>query len=198
MNLFEQAGTVYDYEEYGGLMEELVAAGKTTGPDQSPALIHYTSLNLHRMLRWEKTFELPEAVAALAKKVPVQTWWVITEPWCGDSSQILTILHKIAAASEMNIYLRIVLRDENPGIMDKYLTHGSRSIPKLVAIDQLGNELFTWGPRPQKVQQIVDQWKADPDGVGYEELKTKVHLWYGKNKGVDIVDELAAMMKQSL
>ena len=34
-----------------------------------------------------------------------------------------------------NINLKVVLRDENPALMNQFLTNGSMSIPKLVVLD---------------------------------------------------------------
>ena len=86
-----------------------------------------------------------------------------------------------------NIDLRILLRDENPDIMDIYLTNGTRSIPKLVAFDENGNQLFEWGPRPKEAQRLIDQWKGE--GIVKPELYEKLHLWYGRNRGKELEEE---------
>ncbi len=46
--------------------------------------------------------------------------------------------------------LRIIFRDDNPELMNRYLTNGSKSIPKLIAFDKANSELFTWGRDPNK------------------------------------------------
>ena len=60
---------------------------------------------------------------------------VLTEGWCGDAAQVLPVINKIASLSDF-IDLKIILRDEHEELMNKFLTNGSKSIPKLVAIDE--------------------------------------------------------------
>lgn len=57
---------------------------------------------------------------------------VIAEPWCGDVYRELPTAVRISDASGMD--LRIFLRDENPDIMDEFLSNGgkSRAIPVFV------------------------------------------------------------------
>lgn len=151
-------------------------------------LLEYTKLNLHRSARVEKTYTVnPNLSEALAKIDKPQLWMVITEDWCGDSAQNLPYIAKIAACSSL-IDLRILLRDDNLDIMDLYLTNGkSRSIPKLVAFDEEGIEIFQWGPRPKEAQDFVD--KAKKEGLAKNEFIEQLHLWYGRNRGKGIESE---------
>jgi Thioredoxin len=56
----------------------------------------------------------------------------IAEAWCGDVFRELPTIARIAEAAGMD--LRIFLRDENPDIMDEFLSNGgkSRAIPVFV------------------------------------------------------------------
>ena len=123
-----------------------------------------------------------------------QLWMVITEPWCGDSAQNLPYIAKISGLNG-NIDLRIVLRDSNPDIMDEYLTNGTRSIPKLVAFNSEGDELFTWGSRPKAAQELV--LKLREEGIVKPELYEKLHLWYGRNKGRDLESEFTEILQKA-
>lgn len=194
-NTFGTVSRAFSYEEFVSFTAHLVESGKTTGPDQSPEMLEYTKLNLQRMRRWEKTFKADEALAVQIKNAAPQIWWVITEPWCGDSAQIITQLAAIAQASEGAITLKIILRDENLSVMDQYLTNNSRSVPKLVSVNESGEELFNWGPRPEKAQYIVTNWKKKPEGKTYDELKTEIHLWYTKDKGQSLQREIAEKLQ---
>jgi len=194
MNPFQNLHHWFSYAQFLALTEELVAAGKTTGPDQSPEMVTYTRLNLHRMQRWDKTFAVPEALQNLTHSSRPQIWWVITEPWCGDSASILPQLAAIAAASEGHIELRIILRDEHPAIMDRYLTNGSRSIPMLVSMAEDDMQLFVWGPRPAALQQVVNAWKAQPGEKNFEDLKTEVQQWYNRDKGEHLTGEISGQL----
>lgn len=190
MSNFNDVQSFYTYPKYMGLMEQLVAEGKTSGSVQSETLIYYTGLNLQRSQRWNKTFTVDAPLAAMLSKAPAQVWWVITEAWCGDSAQNLPIINKIAEASGGSIDLRIVLRDEHSEIMDKYLTNGGRSIPKLIAENTDGVELFTWGPRPAEAQKIITDWKAGNGAPTHEQAEKDLHLWYAKDKGQSLLKEI--------
>lgn len=176
------------YEEYKNYFEAGISGGIHSDADQpAKEKFEYTKLNFQRSLRIEKSYdvsdELKNAVESVNEK---QLWMVITEPWCGDSAQTLPYIGKIAAMNP-NIDLRILPRDENPDIMDTYLTNGTRSIPKLVAFDGEGNELFVWGPRPKEAQRLINQWKGE--GIVKPELYEKLHLWYGRNRGKELEEE---------
>lgn len=194
MNHFSKVGRFYNYPEFLQLIETLMAEGKTTGNNQSEKYQFYTKLNFQRMQRWNKTFQISEPFAQQLKDQPQQIWWVITEGWCGDSAQNLPGIAKMAAASEGKIELRIVLRDEHPEIMDQYLTNGSRSIPKLVAMDTAGDELFQWGPRPATAQELMMAWKQNPDGKDFDSFEKELHTWYTQNKGIELQQEIAALL----
>jgi DNA-binding MarR family transcriptional regulator len=181
------------YEAYTALFTELVANGQTTGPDQSEAFIHYTALNQQRMHRWEKTIQLLPNVEAAIRNINLpQTWLVLTEAWCGDAAHIIPVLHALAKLNPL-ITLRFLMRDENPELMDRYLTNGvSRSIPKLIAIDAATREeLFTWGPRPAPLQAIFMEMKAE--GLAYGTIKEELQRWYNKDRSVTIQEEMAAL-----
>jgi hypothetical protein len=117
---------------------------------------------------------------------------VITESWCGDSAQILPIIAK-AASLNPKIIFEIVLRDSNLEIMDCYLTNGTRSIPKLVVFDEMGNELLQWGPRPKVAQAILSNLKKE--GIAPPLLYDKLHLWYGRDRGKEIEREIIELLK---
>lgn len=197
MNIFEAAQQQYTYEQFEQLLDTLMAEGKTTGPNQSEEYLHYARLNLQRMHRWDKTFQLRPDVAESLADVPEQSWWVITEGWCGDSAQNLPAIAKMAAATQGKVQLRIVLRDEHPQIMDQYLTNGnSRSIPILVAFDKEQRQLFRWGPRPEAAQALLTAWKNNPAPVAFEEFEKEMHTWYTRDKGNAVQDELMLLLQK--
>ncbi len=122
-------------------------------------------------------------------------WIVLTEDWCGDSAQNLPYIAKFAALNK-NIDLRILLRDDNLDIMDLYLTNGkSRSIPKLIAIDSDGNELFVWGPRPAVIQDMVKAWQIE--GKSKEIWQHELHSFYAKNKGKHLEEEFIKLLSRT-
>lgn len=85
---------------------------------------------------------------------------ILTADWCGDAMVNLPIFMRLA--HESLIETRYLIRDENLELMDQYLTNGTaRSIPIIIFLDKDGNEIGKWGPRAPKVQEIVEQLKAD-------------------------------------
>ncbi len=152
-----------------------------------------TKLNLQRSNRISKTYQINEQLKDLIKSFDrTHTWMVITEDWCGDSAQNLPYIVKIAELNPL-INLRILLRDQNLDVMDLYLTNGkARSIPKLVAFDENGNELFQWGPRPKAAQEVVDQ--AIQNGLDKNTYLEKLHLWYSEDKGRTLESEFFILL----
>lgn len=182
------------YNEYRALTDELIAHGKTTGPNQSEELKHYTELNIQRMKRLDKTTVLLNEWNEVfnTMKEPVR-WKVLAEAWCGDAAQIVPVLNKIAEASNGKITMEILLRDENLELMDKYLTNGGRGIPKLICYNSNNEVLWHWGPRPQAAQQLILELKAAIKSM--DDIKTELHAWYTKDKTQHTQKELLAHFK---
>ena len=98
------------------------------------------------MKRLDKTIQLSEKTNSYTKALKKSvTWLVLTEGWYGDAAQVLPVINKIASLSDF-IDLKIILRDEHEELMNKFLTNGSKSIPKLVAIDENKKVIYSWGP----------------------------------------------------
>jgi hypothetical protein len=184
----------YTYSEYMHLMETVVLENRTTGAKQSETLSHYTKLNLARMHRLNRNATIHDLLRAAVGQIDFpQTWYILTEAWCGDAAQILPA---IVAASLSNplITVRLLLRDENSELMDAYLTNGGRSIPKLIAVDDDFNELFTWGPRPAGAQALLLEYKANPM-KSYSEFSEDIQRWYIADKTESLQIELQALLE---
>jgi hypothetical protein len=183
-----------DYKSYKALNEKMVLEKSTTGANISPMLVEYTVLNNRRMKRWDKTFKVDSTHKTIIQNFKGQTTWiVITEVWCGDAAHILPVLNKIASLNS-GINLRIILRDDNLNFMDQFLTNGSRAIPKLIAINQDFEVTGLFGPRPKSAAKLVSDFKAKY-GVVNAELKKELQLWYNKDKGQSISEELIELLK---
>lgn len=99
----------------------------------------------------------------------------ITEDWCGDAMMNNAVLRKIAEAADVDV--RVVLRDADTELIDRYLTNGGRSIPKYLVLNKDGEVLATWGPRADLVQDYVMNEKAklpEPGTEGFEEAQKAV------------------------
>ncbi len=183
------------YNEYIALVKNLAEEGKSTGPEQTEALTNYTQLNDRRMKRWDKTLKFnDEAVEQISKVDTEITWLVLTESWCGDASPALPVMHKISELNP-NISLKIILRDENVDLMNRFLTNGGMSIPKLVAIDDTIKEVVgDWGPRSKAATKLVEDYKAE-HGTLTAEFKQDLQVWYNKDKGQSVLEDLLKQLK---
>lgn len=181
----------HSYLEYRKLVSDLLSEGKSTGNEQSEALFHYSSLNETRMSRLDKTMKvIPEIKAQLIGLKNEYIWLVLSEGWCGDAAQLLPVFNKMALESNNKIELKVVLRDENPELMDCFLTNTSKSIPKLIVINKnTGAVIFHWGPRPKGALDFIKKYKAE-FGIIDEKAKSELQMWYFHDKGVSTQNEI--------
>lgn len=120
---------------------------------------------------------------------------VISEDWCGDASNLVPVIARLAEASP-RVDLRIVKRDENPDLMDAYLTDGSRSIPIVVVLDQDFRPVGRWGPRPAELQEFVLREKRAglrPNAVIYRDTRR----WYATDHGESTLRELIEVLESA-
>ena len=149
----------------------------------------YYTLNWARSSRVQKTYAISSSgLEKIQNMKNPQYWFVITEGWCGDSSQSLPVMAAIANHSNGSIDLRIVSRDAHPALLEQYLTNGSMSIPKLIATSFDGEELWQWGPRPKPASDLFNSMKQQHKEK--EDIYKALHAWYAGNKGQAIEEEL--------
>jgi len=181
------------YLNYRKVVSKLLLENRSTAIEDSQDLVDYSILNDKRMKRWDKTFKPHKDTINFLRSIDSkQTWLVISEGWCGDAAHIVPILDALAKSTD-SIELRVVLRDQNPLLMDLYLTHGARSIPKVIILDDNNEEIATWGPRPKVAAKMVVDYKEKWGGVDAD-FKKDLQLWYNKDKGRSIEKELLKML----
>ncbi len=181
--------TAIEYLQY---FEDIINEEITSVPYDNPDFLHYAKLNHSRQNRWFRTGELrEELVEALTSIREKQEWILITEPWCGDAAHSVPFIIRIAEKNPF-IELSIQLRDAGNSLIDSYLTNGSKSIPKLIVRDVEGNDLFTWGPRPNSCHQVYLERKEQ--GADFDTLKTELQKWYNENKGMDLQKEIQSLI----
>ncbi len=199
MKEFLQAGRVdrgLDFPGFVRLLERDMQTAPTEGMDETRrSRLRNAPLNYQRMSRILRTCEVPADLRRLLASISSsQLWMVLSEPWCGDSSQSIPIIAKLAECTSL-ITFRILLRDQNLDVMDQYRTAGTRGIPKLVAFDSQGNELFQWGPRPKGAQEVF--LVAKSEGLTKAQALERVHLWYARDGGRSIQEEIGALLKRT-
>jgi len=185
----------YSYEAYRTRLQSLLVEGKTSGDEQSEDLVHYSQLNETRMNRLDKTIEItPETEQFLKALDKEYIWLVLSEGWCGDAAQLLPIMNKMAQLSD-NIELKIAFRDENPLLMNLFLTNGGKAIPKLLILEKETLHLVAdWGPRPDEAVRLIVDYKAK-FGVVDEIIKAELQMWYLHDKGISTQNEIVALLK---
>ena len=191
----EVLDSAMSYDSYMNLLNELMSQGKTTGNDQSEAMVGYGKMNVQRMKRLNKTIQLkPELEQALNELTRKITFLVITEGWCGDAAQNVPVFNKLLEHTD-KIELKLILRDENLEVMDAFLTNGGRCIPKLIALDTATLEVIgTWGPRPEAAQFIVTEFRKIENGE-YSKFVKEVQLWYARDKTLSMQNEIIDLFK---
>jgi hypothetical protein len=142
----------------------------------------------HRGL-WEgihRIAVLPEWSRPLDASGAPRRLLVIAEDWCGDASNTVPVLAKLAETVP-GLELRVLRRDEYPEVMDQYLTNGTRSIPIVIALDEDFRELGHWGPRPAALQDWV---LANRATIAKPELYPQVRKWYARDRGESTLREV--------
>jgi hypothetical protein len=184
--------SVFSYSDFRRMVTDLWGRGLATGHEQKPSYLDYTKLNDHRMNRWDKHFQISvEMVQAVEEINQPRKWVLITEGWCGDSAQTAPAMAKIAAKNSL-IDFCVALRDDHEELMQLFLTNGTRSIPILVCLNESGQVLWHWGPRPKGAQELIS--KAKQEGIETVVWKEKLHLWYAQNKQQDLQFELISLI----
>jgi hypothetical protein len=190
-NIFVNEGLTYS--QYRDLIDSLLKGNKTTGEDNSEAMLHYSKMNIQRMNRVDKTAVLNEAFIQAIKKLNKNyQLLVISEGWCGDAAQIVPLFHKMTQFAPDKFALRFVLRDKNLPLIDAHLTNGGRAIPVLLLLDAEGELISKWGPRPDVLQHLLGGWKTEISDMF--ELAERLHLWYARDKTQATQQELTTLI----
>ena len=176
------------WEQYIAYFIQLLTSENPPAPYDNEAYMNYVTLNNSRQERWLKKGKLNEELVAKIKAIDTpQTWYVITEPWCGDASHSVPFFYLLAKENPL-IEFKIVLRDTAPFMIENYLTNGGKSIPKVVIKNEKDEDLFVWGPRPKAAQELYLSMKNA--NLPFEEQKIKLQQWYNKDKGVSLQNEM--------
>ncbi len=186
------------YQDYFNLFEKNRNQNlNSSSTEEEIVRINNIKLNYQRSLRIHKTYNPSEKIIDTIKQiVSPQIWMIISENWCGDSAQNIPYIIEFVKHNPL-IEIKMILRDQNPDIMDEYLTDGNlRSIPKLIAFDIDGNEIFQWGPRPRSANNLVAN--AKKEGILKEEYMKLLHKWYANNKGEELESELLELITENI
>lgn len=137
---------------------------------------------------------VPEWAREEAARLPGE--WrvlVISEDWCGDASNTVPVIARLAEAAP-GMEMRVAKRDERPELMDGHLTAGARSIPLAVVLDAGFRPVGRWGPRPAALQEFVLREKRAGLRPA-EEIYRDVRGWYARDRGESTVREVLAVIE---
>jgi hypothetical protein len=85
---------------------------------------------------------------------------VIAEAWCPDVFRGVPVVARIAEASGLT--MKVVLRDENPDIMDEFLLNGrARAIPVAVFYTRDHRYIAHWIERPAVAHEEIARLRAE-------------------------------------
>lgn len=116
---------------------------------------------------------------------------VLADDWCGDAVNTLPVVARLAEAAP-NLELRLLGREEMPELMDRHLTHGARSIPVVILLDEAGVERGWWAPRPRPLQEWFERLgRGMEKTLRYRELRR----WYARDRGVTTANEIADLVR---
>lgn len=183
-------------EEFVQLTHEIINSEEKEPPYDKEDYINFTQVNLRRYEGFSKKVELSdEIVKAVSSGKENWKFVLLNEPWCSDGSFSQPVIQKIAEASDGAIELKILLRDKHPEVMDRFLTNGGKSIPKLVILNQANEVMGTWGPRPNELQTQVIEMANNPDATLEDKIKL-TNRWYNKDKGNALQMELIQILQE--
>ncbi len=130
-----------------------------------------SSKNVERMRVFYDEFEFDEETAAFFNgRTPLQVL-VIAEDWCPDVAQNAAMIAKISDEVP-GMELSVVLRDDNPDLMNEFLTDGRKRIPVIVFFDMTFRELARWTGRCG----LADKW------IFEEVLQNRTRNWSDMDK----------------
>ena len=171
MNLMEYFNKGMTFEEYKELLD-----------DQKDVFeLHYKKAQTDGLLKEIKPLKIV----------------VLTKPPCGDSTAVIPVIQKLF--TDQPVEIRFLERDEHLDLMDQFLTNGTRSIPIMIVLDERGEYLFHFGPRPKEAQEIYEQYRSDIEAGKIEkpEVTKKIRPFYAKNRGKAILDEFLVKLAKA-
>ena len=176
-------------EEYLKISEERVH----NNPNKNDEYQEYYELGLTRTTRTLKTYKVDaDQMAALKSKDFHGKILIISEPWCGDASATVPAVSKFFEAAGNEV--RIFLRDSDSTLIDQFLTDGSQSIPKVLILNEDFSVKNVWGPRPKYGQELLKEFKENPETYSIDEFHNDLQVYYAKNRGKDAIEEIINLL----
>ncbi|AIQ65549.1 hypothetical protein D3C81_320270 [compost metagenome] len=97
---------------------------------------------------------------------------ILAADWCGDVVRNVPAVFRILETA--GIRTEVLILEENQDVMDDYLTMGGRAVPIVIIVDTGGYPLGSWGPRPRRVQKLMEEFKRENPDREAPEYETKI------------------------
>lgn len=180
------------FEEYFKRTEDVINKEESALTESEKNMFEYYKLGVQRMSRMLKVYKPnEEQLQRLKEKNFKGKFLVITEGWCGDAGQTVPA---VSMFFEGKNEVRIAYRDENPELIDQFLTNGTRSIPIVVILDENEEVIAHWGPRPAYGIELLKKHKENPETYSKQQFYNDIQVYYAKNRGVDVIDEILELI----
>lgn len=97
---------------------------------------------------------------------------ILAADWCGDVVRNVPVVFRILETAGMKT--EVFILEEHLDLMDQFLTMGGRSVPIIIFADTSGYVLGHWGPRPEHVQRLMREFKAENPDREAEDYNSKI------------------------
>jgi len=122
---------------------------------------------------------------------------VLSEDWCGDCTDNLPILNRLAEESG-KLEVRILPRDEHLDVMDHYLKNGQfRSIPLILFLDEGGRVLGDLKERPDSVTELRARLRQELYASRPDFGEPGAYAELSEEKRVELQEALLAMREET-
>ncbi len=124
--------------------------------------------------------KMKDSISAISKPIDI---YIIMENWCGSSAGNVPYIVKLLQENPL-ITINIVPRDANLNYTDLYLTNGKRSIPKVIAYNETGKELFVWGSASKMQAEFAATLQAQ--NLDFQDFVKEMQAWFKENNAIAI------------
>lgn len=170
-----------------------IAEKRAENPDPADEHAGYYDLGLQRMKRSLKTYKVDEnQLSALKSKNFDGKILIISEPWCGDASATVPAVATFFEKAGKDV--KVFLRDSDTSLINQFQTNGTQSVPKILILNQDFSMKNVWGPRPKYGLELLKKFKENPESYPREEFYNDLQVYYAKNRGKDVIDEIIALL----
>ncbi len=177
---------------YEHIWRERTGAGLAGLDKEERKKLFFGRYNYERMERIQALYTPSEGIVHQMAEIDTpQVWMVLTEDWCVDSALVLPVIKSLASLSNF-IDLRLLPRDDYPEVMDRYLTNGGRSIPKLIAWNEAGEEMFQWGPRAAGAVALRQELLES--GADKQTILNALIDWYERGGWIEVEREIVNLL----